>query len=292
MAISKFQVEMMQDAIAVHHEEGEYQCCTPAEPCHIVRLYTERLEANGYTGYANPVETQTTRPQAGSAATNQYGTFQVHAASEKQVGFLTRLLEQRDWSGLDKRNSAIVQRAADTLAAGTLSKRLATDAINILLANTTDPNVKMASPKQVALLQRLITERENNLGLDASTLDTLTAAQASTAIDLLFKAPRRQQAAEVVLEAGMYRTPEGQIFKVYKGQSGRMLAKALVIDGDETYFDYRGLASRFVKADQRMSLEDAKQFGVIYGVCCVCSRTLTDEDSIANGIGPVCASRV
>jgi|SRR5215469_3932361 len=31
--------------------------------------------------------------------------------------------------------------------------------------------------------------------------------------------------------------------------------------------------------------------GKEWGICCVCNRTLTDPDSVANGIGPICAER-
>jgi hypothetical protein len=40
-----------------------------------------------------------------------------------------------------------------------------------------------------------------------------------------------------------------------------------------------------------MSLEDGKKYGKLYGVCCVCGRVLTDENSIQAGIGPVCANK-
>lgn len=37
-------------------------------------------------------------------------------------------------------------------------------------------------------------------------------------------------------------------------------------------------------------LSDAK-YGSLYGICCVCGRTLTDESSIAAGIGPICSQK-
>jgi hypothetical protein len=95
----------------------------------------------------------------------------------------------------------------------------------------------------------------------------------------------------------MYRTADGTIYKVQKAVhgSGRMTAKRLV-DGRDTKsgwgFVYAGLASRFVKADDKLSMDEAKRFGAVYGVCCVCAATLTDEASIEAGIGPVCASRI
>jgi Family of unknown function (DUF6011) len=36
----------------------------------------------------------------------------------------------------------------------------------------------------------------------------------------------------------------------------------------------------------------AQAYGKQYGICCVCSRTLTDELSVQLGIGPICAERM
>jgi hypothetical protein len=41
----------------------------------------------------------------------------------------------------------------------------------------------------------------------------------------------------------------------------------------------------------KMTLEEAVQFGKLYGVCCRCGAILTNEDSISAGIGPVCAGK-
>lgn len=93
-------------------------------------------------------------------------------------------------------------------------------------------------------------------------------------------------------DSGIYKNSLG-IFKVYKALNGtHMLCKQLVIEDGVSGFLYRGGPRRFVKHDQRITLEEAKEFGTIYGVCAMCGRTLTDETSIANGIGPICASKV
>jgi hypothetical protein len=43
---------------------------------------------------------------------------------------------------------------------------------------------------------------------------------------------------------------------------------------------------------RKMTLEEAVQFGKLYGICCRCAATLTDENSIAAGIGPICAGKI
>lgn len=87
---------------------------------------------------------------------------------------------------------------------------------------------------------------------------------------------------------GMY-ILDGRIFKVQRAihGSGQLYAKEL----QATKFDYAPGMYRRLNSSHRMTLEQAKEYGALYGTCCVCGRTLTDEKSIAEGIGPVCATR-
>lgn len=73
-------------------------------------------------------------------------------------------------------------------------------------------------------------------------------------------------------EEGIYLNNQG-IFKLYTTQSGHLFAKKL-------------------RPETKMTLEQAKHYGKMYGMCIKCGRTLTDEVSIAEGIGPVCAGKM
>lgn len=42
---------------------------------------------------------------------------------------------------------------------------------------------------------------------------------------------------------------------------------------------------------EERGLEAVKEIGMLTGNCCVCGRTLTAEDSINEGIGPICAGK-
>lgn len=106
-----------------------------------------------------------------------------------------------------------------------------------------------------------------------------------------------------VAEPGMYRDPAGTIFKVQKSKdSGRLYAKRLqpiggrrLTETDETVrfeFAYDKGAIYRLDASQRLSLDDAKAFGIRYGVCCVCGAFLKDAVSVAAGIGPICSGRL
>jgi Family of unknown function (DUF6011) len=168
---------------------------------------------------------------------------------------------------------------------------------------TEEHTMGTATAPQIRYITGLAASREvGSLApfLTTEALTHLSGHNASRMIDALLAKPvkvseRRDAAPAAELEAGMYRKADGRIYKVQRAVhgSGKMTAKQLIApSADGAYaarFEYQGLASRFVAADERMSLEEARQYGALYGVCCVCARTLTDEDSIAAGIGPVCA---
>lgn len=161
------------------------------------------------------------------------------------------------------------------------------------VAPTTQPSEKMANEKQIAFHKRLLTERGEGFQHREWTHKEISAD-----INRLLALPKKQE--DKPLQAGVYRADDGTVFRVYYGkESGRMLAKRVTAK-DEQYDNgkpvytmvYAGLASRFVNASQRMTLEEAKQWGKITESCCVCGRRLDDPDSVDAGIGPVCAGRM
>lgn len=176
-------------------------------------------------------------------------------------------------------------------------------------------SLRPATEKQIAFIKRLVAERVVVPGTDlAGHLDlarhlavekVFTTHGASKLIDALLAAPKKsdvdtQKADETEPEDGIYilddaSTPD--IFKVYKmvHGSGRQGLKRLIVDRQDRkgHFEYEGLALyKLPKQARKMTLEEAKAFGAIYGFCVRCGRTLTDETSIANGIGPICAEQM
>lgn len=159
---------------------------------------------------------------------------------------------------------------------------------------------KPPSAKQLNLILRLLGEKDLTgieLPEDRSATgleQALTGGWEGTAsklIDSLFNAPRTEDrpVAEEAPEGIHYF--EGDVYKVQVAVhgSGRKYVKKLDRDGDGWAYLGRGELFRSLSADTLMTLEDAQEFGRLYGMCCRCGATLTDEDSIAAGIGPVCA---
>lgn len=251
--------------------------------------------------------TLTDRPAAGSSASNQYGEFSVHYATEPQTRFIRSLMERKDLSPLADSVTIDVARLREQVAAQQVNKKAASAIIERLLAlpdlatAAPRPAVRPASEKQVALITRLAAEKDwtdldGDGGQNVATVTAVLAGEtvgikdASSAIDMLFGAPRKAApAAARTIEAGVYVNTDGSTFRVYFGQqSGRMLA-ARVVDGD---FEYAGQADRFVKADARkMTAEEAGAWGKTTGRCVFCARKLDVPSSVDRGIGPDCFAK-
>lgn len=170
------------------------------------------------------------------------------------------------------------------------------------------PVGRPATDKQKQFIRNLLVEREATFPEAVTALRTatnhmhkegkLTTLAASQVIDalLMMKVKRTTAASYEKLEDGMYRSPDGTIRKVYVTVHGahQQVAKRLVVaDDGSASFEYEGKRGlRGLRPEHRLTLEEAKKFGHVYGICCVCSATLTNEVSIEAGIGPVCGGRI
>ena len=180
-----------------------------------------------------------------------------------------------------------------------------------------------ATEKQVAFalalgrdLRSLVGEDEDRKVVVDSLGDVFLAARSdrrkmSTLIDSMLTLVREwrslDRAAQPAPETEAEETPEGmhrldgEVFKVQRAVngSGRLYAKRLAVtdhgEGAEprysTEFVYAPGVVRRLSEDTLMAVEEAAEYGRLYGTCIVCGRTLTDEGSIARGIGPICAEK-
>lgn len=118
--------------------------------------------------------------------------------------------------------------------------------------------------------------------------------------------------ASEALEDGIYIYEPGlghqdpEFFMIYHTVHGanQQVAKKLRLiptdqvddEGDETVegkWEYEGKGPlNFLTPEMKLDAERAGEYGRVYGFCIRCGRTLTDEDSKARGMGPVCASKM
>lgn len=212
------------------------------------------------------------------------------AATVRQIEFLKDLLTEREWS---TGSTKYVNRAAQ---------------INVAITLATRPNWKTELAGKGVQAHHL-GERVNEI-MDVAGAPVLTRSGASKLIELLKAQPRKaaQPVAEAMVDEVLPVTTTGEIadgfyeFTYDHGKvaiakvvhavhgSGHQYAKQL--DPETGTFEYvGGLLAEVRQSGVPLSLERAKELGHLYGRCIRCGRTLTDEASIAAGIGPVCAGK-
>lgn len=293
-----YRLELVEDAIAANQE--------PEDAEQLARLvaYKEKIMSEGVrispTGihYEDGTTVEFNGDGRGRARQTE------ESATPAQTKFISNLLNDRVVDHTLPGLGALIA----SFEAGTITKRSAHELIDRLMSlPVTNAKKNTASDKQVAFIEKLIAQ-VNEVGRPAIQAvyegaverGELTSKVASGMIDALLKevknqpkqaAPRRPEAGEVT--EGMYRKG-GEIFKVQRAVhgSGQLYAKKLYGDKESGWsFEYAAGAIRGLTPDDKMTLTEAKEFGALYGTCCVCARTLTNEASIEAGIGPICASK-
>jgi hypothetical protein len=159
---------------------------------------------------------------------------------------------------------------------------------------------------------RLINLEHDPLAVSHGQLGRLRAGKTLDGNQLKKTQERRQQRVDPVTE-GYYKVDE-TIYKVQRAVhgSGNLYAKQLVIslldyedlnpsqkdacNKQKTAFhqgkwEYTPGAIRRIRGEHRLSMEECIEFGRLYGVCVRCGLTLTKEESIARGMGDVCAGK-
>jgi hypothetical protein len=305
---NEFQLRMILDALD-YHENGDDEdpaCCTGDAPCEtrIFLVGQQRKLAGVMIGereeQIEAVKAKTKKiAQAGPQTS---GTGRVaNPASYKQIQFIKGLNEQHD---TDKIGTFPRRTLDQILADQEVSKGRASSLIEVLLRQpkrTPDPIVPTPaagpapSDAQISFLQTLAEEN----GEDVPAVRT--RQEASDEIGRLVQAREdRKTNGSVpqirtprVTEDGMYRTSDGTIYKVQiaKNGSGRLYAKKLTEDEGSWSFQFAAGAIVRLRPADKMTREQAQEFGRLYGVCCRCGADLTDEKSIAEGIGPICGDR-
>lgn len=171
------------------------------------------------------------------------------------------------------------------------------------------PGAGDPSPRQRELMVKLTKElRELDVILGDQALDYMLKmvghwtpgrdGNASRWIDRLIAKIKELKATRPAteLEDGMYLL-DGEIYKVQYAVhgSGKPYAKRLVppaTEGERARFDYAPGMVRKLRPEHRMSLEQAREYGELYGVCVRCGAVLTKEKSIERAMGDTCAGKI
>jgi len=154
-----------------------------------------------------------------------------------------------------------------------------------------------ATEKQINFIKKLIVEKDYEF--DESNFDVITIKEASNLIQELLGRPSKIRNVEKPIasgvESGYYAVIEDGVlhfFKVDSPTEGKWAGYTFIRiqASNETYpiknKERREKILDLIKADPREAME---RYGQELGICGRCGRTLTDEESRARGIGPICA---
>lgn len=208
------------------------------------------------------------------------GSAIVNPASEKQVNYLRSLCT----------------RTGEPMPALPIAKAEASRLIDRLVSLPSKPGTTGASEKQANFIRTLWAQKHMPGDVEAIIGVLRNPGEASKMIDALKatedQAPSVERPqAQADLEDAIYLI-DGEVRKVYHTVHGSGQQVAKVWDTDSLRFEYAGKRGlRGLTPAHKMTLEQAREFGHVYGVCCNCGATLTDERSIEAGIGPVCAGQ-
>jgi len=253
------------------------------------------------------------RPTAGAPARNQYGTFQVSYASEKQTAYIRSLMDRKDLSQADPKK-VDVAKLREQVAANQVNKKAASSIIDTLLAlpdatlvETLAPQGRPATDKQKAFVRTLLAEREGNETAEAvrdalniaRTTSQLNAAIVSDAITRLLELPKTTE-TKAEVPAGRYALPaeDGHyvFYKVDRPTEGKWAGYTFVkqLIGSVGSWDEQRL-SRPVseKVLGRLASdpeEAARMFGIKAKACGMCASPLSNTRSRAAGYGETCAA--
>lgn len=183
---------------------------------------------------------------------------------------------------------------------------------NIQMVFTTEAGADMITDRQREVVQSMLVARNfrseqrpawqariRTMATVNGTISSMTKAQASAFIEYAMTMPmlNRKHAADEVIPEGLYAVEidiEGLIFVKVEHGSGKW---------EGWTFITRQVGSDFVRVNRRVAdaaqagirkagfKESSIRYGLELGHCGRCGRELTNEDSRAAGIGPICAGK-
>lgn len=154
---------------------------------------------------------------------------------------------------------------------------------------------KTITPKQSAFIASLLESRRVPRILVLQFTEDMTMAAASELIDELKNCPwknaKPQVAAKTVTEPvgeGFY--CQGELY--YKVQTSKTSGKRYALCWSGKKWIYAQGAIYKLSVSDKMTAEQASMFGKKTGHCCICSKLLTNPESVSAGIGPICKDKM
>ena len=154
-------------------------------------------EAPWLCGQSRPVPAASKSTPAGT------GRRTVVPATERQIGAIRRMLESVDRARATQWQQHLLDSTADALRRGALSKRDASQAIDVLVSLPRAPRPGSGpTEKQIAFFRRLQAERDLPESAEAVFLAAADTRKASALLDGFMMAPKRQLTLAQAKEIG------------------------------------------------------------------------------------------
>ncbi len=152
---------------------------------------------------------------------------------------------------------------------------------------------RMATEGQKNFIRSLNAQSGNTLS--ETDIESVTFAECQEVIDLLkrmaqaWKEESKSNPTKPQVTEGAYWV-EGKIARVQKSKRGYLYATIQVEPGVNEFEYVKGLISK-IKAEDMLTHEEMRAFAAEFSQCGDCGRRLTNPESIAYGIGPVCRNK-
>lgn len=180
------------------------------------------------------------------------GMMVTDPASVRQIDFIQVLLDQRDLPDAD------AARLRERIAAGTLTKGLASDSIGYL--------------KSLPYKSRT----ESPMG---SAHQPVTEPGIYEFQDKIYKVQRTRDKQRLY----------AKVLAMTIGEAKRLTATGSTVKSE---YVYAPGVFRLIDARHRITGERAEELSIIFNNCIVCGRHLKAADSVKAGIGPVCRKSI
>lgn len=292
--LMSFTRRMMEQVIADHSTRTDHDghCCSLATE-YAARLGQETTSSPA--PQAAPTVPETLKPARPPAQRKARTAEEDKQATDRQLDFILSLGRRVSINLISPTHRTMLQHVREGFG---LKAREASDLIEAMQAQT-DQRPREASDRQIRYIHTLVKTREWNGTID---FENLTSAVASGLINDLKAAPRKQGAdkeADIVHsseteypEEGFY-FAEGIYYKVQdaKANGGHRYAKRWNHDSEQWIYDGQR-HFRLLTSQTKLTAEQAKGWGDLYGICMRCGRDLTDEFSISTGLGKICYEKM
>jgi hypothetical protein len=240
-------------------------------------------------GKVAAVRTRFQAPGQG-ASRNRRGTRTISA---KQAKLIRSLISNRD-----TRNITVYPgQTLDPTKVETMGLPAARALIDKLL-NAPELSVRMATEGQKRYIASLNAQIiDARIQISEADINSVTFAEVNDVLNLLKSiinaekedAKRITPSVKPISEGAYWH--EGRIVRVQKARQTGNLYATIQVEPNVDEFEYvRGLINK-VNPDNMLTHEEMKAFAAEFHQCGDCGRRLTNKESIAYGIGPICRNK-